>query len=520
MGDDLVMERFRLLERIGSGGMGTVYRAFDERLQRQVAVKEVEAEPARVMREAQAAARLNHPAVVTLYELGERDGRAVLVSELVPGETLAELRREGLLSDRDVAEVGADVCEGLAHAHDRGVVHRDVKPENVIVRDDAAGGRRAKLMDFGIARVSGASTLTAAGEVVGSLAYMSPEQAEGESAGPPTDVYSVALTLYECWAGVNPVAGSTPAETARRIGAPIQALHERRADLPERLADTVDACLDPDPDLRPSPRELCDCLEAELDRLDDAVLLPATSGPRRRPRRARLAAGRILLLTATASVLALLAGPIGLPGAALALAALALPSLIVAAPLAALAPLAAPLLAQVGIPNAATALGTAGPTPVARALLGATSWAWMFAAWVVIGAGPDLGIAERAPSDWAASASAAAESVLAPLVGWESLLGAAVFALAAVALGWVLSARHAAVALLGAMLWAAATDAAVSLVGDGDLGGRPLAVAAAAALAVVLEYGPRRARAGDHPRPADPVHGRGVARRRLSGRLV
>ena len=139
--DELVMERFRLLERIGSGGMGTVYRAFDERLQRQVAVKEVEPPtPTRVLREAQAAARLNHPGIVTLYELGERDGRALLVSELVPGQTLAALRAAGGLCDREVAEIGADLCDALAHAHARGVVHRDLKPENVIVRDDARAG--------------------------------------------------------------------------------------------------------------------------------------------------------------------------------------------------------------------------------------------------------------------------------------------------------------------------------------------------------------------------------------------
>ena len=162
------------------------------------------------MREAQAAARLNHPAIVTLYELGEHDGHAVLVSELVPGETLAELEAAGDLCDRDVAEIVADLCEALVHAHDRGVVHRDIKPENVIVRELGGIGRRAKLMDFGIARIAGAPTLTAHGEVVGTLAYMSPEQAEGEIAGPPSDIYSLALTAYECWAGANPVAGHDP----------------------------------------------------------------------------------------------------------------------------------------------------------------------------------------------------------------------------------------------------------------------------------------------------------------------
>ena len=157
VGDELLMGRFRVLERIGSGGMGTVYRAFDERLQRPVAVKEVaSSEPERVLREAQAAARLNHPGIVTLYELGEREGHALLVSELVPGQTLARMHDSGELCDRDVGEIAADLCDALAHAHARGVVHRDVKPQNVIVRDDQGAGRRAKLMDFGIARIAGA----------------------------------------------------------------------------------------------------------------------------------------------------------------------------------------------------------------------------------------------------------------------------------------------------------------------------------------------------------------------------
>src|SRR5947208_2213455 len=138
---ELVIDRFRVLERIGSGGMGTVYRALDERLQRHVAVKEIAGAGAdRVLREAQAAARLNHPGIVTLYELGSAGGSALLVSELVEGETLAELAESGNLSDRDVAELGADVCDALAHAHARGVIHRDVKPQNVIVRDDADAG--------------------------------------------------------------------------------------------------------------------------------------------------------------------------------------------------------------------------------------------------------------------------------------------------------------------------------------------------------------------------------------------
>src|SRR5215212_5510472 len=276
---EVVMDRFRLLERVGSGGMGTVYRAFDERLQRQVAVKEITSSDAgRVAREAQAAARLNHPGIVTLYELGSDGGRALLVSELVDGATLAELARCGDLSDREVAEFGADVCEALAHAHERGVIHRDVKPQNVIVRVDAGAGRRAKLMDFGIASLVGAPTLTATGEIVGTLAYMAPEQAEGAEVSEPADVYSLALTLYECWAGFNPVARSTPAETAREIGSPLPSLLEYRPDLPAHLADCLDACLHPDPRLRPALDDLDHHLDTSIPRLDAASAVPAQGG--------------------------------------------------------------------------------------------------------------------------------------------------------------------------------------------------------------------------------------------------
>src|SRR6476659_8192153 len=151
--------------------------------QRRVAVKAIEQRGEagrRVLREAQAAARLNHPGIVTLYELGEEDGNALLVTELVEGSTLARLSAAGELSDREVAEIGADLCEALDHAHSRGVVHRDIKPQNVQVTDSEP---RAKVMDVGIARLADEAALTAAGDVVGTLAYMSPEQAEGREAG-------------------------------------------------------------------------------------------------------------------------------------------------------------------------------------------------------------------------------------------------------------------------------------------------------------------------------------------------
>ncbi len=181
------MGRFTIGEKIGGGGHGTVHRAWDERLCRWVAVKSVEGEAAeRVMREAHAAARLNHPGIVTLYELGSQNGCAYLVSELVEGPNLREMAARGELSDREVAELGAELCAALAHAHEAGVVHRDMKPDNVLVRTARSrsvkgrASQRALLADFGIATLEDGPTLTATGQVVGTLAYMSPEQATGE----------------------------------------------------------------------------------------------------------------------------------------------------------------------------------------------------------------------------------------------------------------------------------------------------------------------------------------------------
>lgn len=266
----LVLNRFLIERRLGSGGFGVVYEAWDGRLERPVAVKAIEQRGEagrRVLREAQAAARLNHPGIVTLYELGEEDGNALLVTELVEGSTLACLVGAGELSDREIGEIGADLCEALDHAHSRGVVHRDIKPQNVQVIAD--GEPRAKLMDFGVAHLADDAPLTAVGDVVGTLAYMAPEQAEGRAAGPEADVYSLALTLYECWSGENPNRRATPAATARAIGGRARRLRRLRPDLPRELTDTVDACLAPRPNHRPSLEELGTAIEDSLDELPD-----------------------------------------------------------------------------------------------------------------------------------------------------------------------------------------------------------------------------------------------------------
>jgi serine/threonine protein kinase len=274
----LVLNRFLIERRIGSGGFGVVYEAWDGRLERPVAVKAIESgslqRGRRVLREAQAAARLNHPGIVTLYEMGEEEGSAILVTELVDGRTLSDLTRDGALSDREIGEIGADLCEALDHAHSRGVVHRDVKPENVQVTD---GEPRAKLMDFGVAQLADGAALTAPGDIVGTLAYMAPEQAEGRTAGPEADVYSLALTLYECWSGENPFRRTTPAATARAIGGRMRSLRRLRPDLPRELTETLDACLAARPSRRPSLEQLGEAIEDSLDRL--AADVPRAAGP-------------------------------------------------------------------------------------------------------------------------------------------------------------------------------------------------------------------------------------------------
>jgi eukaryotic-like serine/threonine-protein kinase len=269
----LVLGRYRLERRLGVGGFGVVWLAHDEKLEREVAVKVIPRERGgggRVEREARAAARLNHPGIVGVYELASDAHDVYLVSELVRGRTLAELDRAGAISDRDVARIGEALCEALEHAHARGVIHRDLKPQNVmVVADPAAGVGFAKLTDFGVAHVMSGETLTRTGDVIGTLAYMAPEQADGKRVTAACDVYSLALTLYEAWTGTNPVRAGGPAATARRLGRPLPSLAAVRRDLPLVLCDAIDAALDPDPARRPPPERLRSALSAAQPELAD-----------------------------------------------------------------------------------------------------------------------------------------------------------------------------------------------------------------------------------------------------------
>jgi len=276
----LLHGRYRLIERLGAGGFGVVWRAYDELLHREVALKRIPLPPEqpaadgrdgepradeRASREALATARLAHPAIVALHEAYVDDDAFYLVSELVDGDTLARLVAQDALSDEELLEIGIALAHALAHAHARGVIHRDVKPQNVLVpHDPGADETLAKLTDFGGASLAGDEALTRTGETLGTLAYMAPEQSEGLPIGETADIYSLALVIYEGLTGVNPVRGPTPAATARRIGRPLPPLSARRRDLPHALTDALDAALTIDPARRGTLEDLRSALELAL----------------------------------------------------------------------------------------------------------------------------------------------------------------------------------------------------------------------------------------------------------------
>jgi eukaryotic-like serine/threonine-protein kinase len=255
-------ERYQDLRRIGSGGFADVYAAWDTVLERHVALKVVgegRGVSSRVAREAEAAAALTHPNIVALYDWFGDGSRTVLVWELVEGDSLDKLA--GRLGDGDVAAVGVELLNALAFAHSLGVIHRDVKPQNVMLSVQGT----VKVMDFGIARLMDADTLTQDGDVIGTVAYMSPEQACGRRVGPPTDVYSAGMLLYELLAGRHPLRGQTPAETLSNVAAGrLPSLREFRPDLPAQFIDLIDAACAARPVDRPTAVDLAESLDGLL----------------------------------------------------------------------------------------------------------------------------------------------------------------------------------------------------------------------------------------------------------------
>jgi hypothetical protein len=528
-----VLGRYRLERRLGAGGFGVVWLAFDEKLEREVAVKIVERDggdepvPDRVAREARVAARLNHPGIVSLYELGEDDHAVYLVSELVHGRTMAELVRAGAVSDRDVARIGVALCDALAHAHERKVIHRDVKPQNVLVAaNPAVGAGFAKLADFGVAHLAAADALTRTGDVVGTLAYMAPEQAEGTRVTSAADVYALALTLYEAWAGANPVRGPTPAATARRLGRPLPSLAAYRPDLSRDLCAWIDAALDVIPERRPGLGALRGALAASAAALADSGGLvepetlvrvgidPTTTGrhQRVRPRgrawdvatraAAGLAAGGLVLAgletlgpqprfstgaaALAAAILVAVLPRVGWLAVAAAFVAwlgwglrdgtalvvgvaliMVPPVLPRAGRLWSLAALA-PLLGAAALAPAFVALAGFASTTARRAGLAAAGFLWLACAELLTSDrllyGPPADAVPRA--GWARSLSGAGRDALFPLASSPVLIGAVAWALLAAVLPLVVRGRSRALDVAGAVLWGAALAAALTAVGN------------------------------------------------------
>ena len=272
----VVLGRYRLRRRLGSGGFATVWLARDERLDREVAIKILPRERiagGRFEREARAAARLAHPGIVTLYEAAVDDEGAYLVSELVHGAPLNELLTDGRLSDRDIVRIGIALCDALSHAHAQGVIHRDVKPPNVLIPErPTTPAQLARLTDFGVARILGSppgDSLTRTGDVIGTAAYMAPEQAQGLPAGAAADLFSLALVLYEALSGTNPLRAAASARRHTRAGVYLPPLRRQRRDLPRQLGSAVDLALRPRASERGTLGELRSALVAADPRVAD-----------------------------------------------------------------------------------------------------------------------------------------------------------------------------------------------------------------------------------------------------------
>jgi eukaryotic-like serine/threonine-protein kinase len=314
---ELIAERYQVEELIGTGGMSSVFRAYDTLLERRVALKVLHEQFARdgdyverFGREARSVAQLSHPNIVTVIDRGEQDGRPFIVFEYVHGENLKEIvDREGQLPLRDALGLGIQIGRALAFAHANGLVHRDVKPQNVLLDEDG----RARVTDFGIARSLDVEGLTITGTVLGTSNYIAPEQARGERVEAHTDIYSLGVVLYELLVGEVPYTGDTFVAVAmRHVNDPVPSVAERRPDVPPRIDWALQRAMAKRPEDRFEAMddfvgELEACV-AELDGAEGltAVVPPRTAGayrpPRRRRRRGLVVLLAVALLLAAAAV--------------------------------------------------------------------------------------------------------------------------------------------------------------------------------------------------------------------------
>ena len=317
---ELIADRYELLDVVGTGGMSSVYRALDTLLERNVALKVLHPHHGddseyveRFRREARSVAQLSHPNIVTVIDRGESDGQQYIVFEYVDGESLKELvDRTGPLPVRRVIELGLQIADALAFAHQHGLVHRDVKPQNVLINSEG----EAKVTDFGIARsLDVEHGVTETGTVLGTSNYLSPEQARGQQVSPATDVYSLGVVLYELLTGAVPFPGENFVAVAmKHINDSPPSLLAQRPDAPMRLVYAIERALAKDPaDRFPTMQAFAAELRAcfvELGEPDAATTFISRSAvlkeSRRRPaharRRSRLPLYALLLLLVAAAV--------------------------------------------------------------------------------------------------------------------------------------------------------------------------------------------------------------------------
>jgi serine/threonine protein kinase len=312
--------RYELEELVGHGGMSSVYKARDSLLERNVALKILHEQynadedfVERFKREARSVAQLQHPNIVTVIDRGEADDRQFIVFEYIDGENLKELVvRKGRLDIREALEIAVEVARGLAFAHAQGLVHRDVKPQNVLLNGDG----RAKVTDFGIARSVDVDGMTQTGTVLGTSNYIAPEQASGQPVDAQTDVYALGVVLYELLAGEVPFPGeSFVAVAMKHVHEPPPNLLDHRRDVPLRVAAAVDRALEKDPGQRFASMdafaaELDACL-GELDGgpdVDSTMVIPA----RQRHERQRKSVSRWPLFIGLLALLAIAAIVVGL----------------------------------------------------------------------------------------------------------------------------------------------------------------------------------------------------------------
>jgi serine/threonine protein kinase len=285
------LARYRAEEVLGHGGMAVVHRGWDDELDRPVALKVLaenlandESFRRRFLREARVAARLAHPNIVQVYDSGELDGRLMIVMEYVEGESLGHLlERRGNVPPAEAVELALQLCSGLAHAHAAGLVHRDVKPQNLLLREDGV----LKIADFGIAHVDHGTELTEAGTILGTATYLAPEQAAGEKVTASADIYAAGVVLYELLTGRPPQAYESLAQLlidrAERSVAP---LRELAPEVRPELEAVVMRCLARLPEYRPSSAaELGEQLEHTLGSEAPTAVARTEEYEAQRPRR-------------------------------------------------------------------------------------------------------------------------------------------------------------------------------------------------------------------------------------------